>query len=499
MRSRLLAALVAGTLCALLCLLLVPAVVNGDGLGYLKAAPTGIYYPGHLGYLPLLRFLGRLTGRSGSLALLAPARALSVIACGIGVAAFHGAARRLLDRSPGDGARGALYGAIGFAVSFGALQVGSDVETYAPALSAMCIGLYCAVRRQSGGGARFVAATAVAVAVAALLHVENVLFAPAAALLCARPCDDDGVDGRWRRGDGLAVLFGSGALVLTAYLAAFHFRRDTPLSALRWFFGAGHGYAHPLRLSTPLIALYGMAKTLVYAPYPHQAPWASVVGQTLAGVAGLAALLWLARRNARKKVLRGGVGAAWIIPYLLVGVAFFASDNERWVFLLPPAWLVASAGAATSRRASFVAAGLVSGLFVLDVTLGVALARDDEIRVRADAVAADVSPNDLVISPGHSWDEYIGFYQSIPLEHFPMIYFCGDLGGAAAMKRELAHRVVDARARHAGVFLARVDEPDGADGWKELALFGITPANVDALLPPGHRVPIAPGLVRLDP
>ena len=42
---------------AALAVALRPAVVNGDGLGYLKAAPTGIVVPGHLGYLPLLRAL----------------------------------------------------------------------------------------------------------------------------------------------------------------------------------------------------------------------------------------------------------------------------------------------------------------------------------------------------------------------------------------------------------------------------------------------------------
>jgi hypothetical protein len=110
-----------------------------------------------------------------------------------------------------------------------------------------------------------------------------------------------------------------------------------------------------------------------------------------------------------------------------------------------------------------------------------------------------VAPNDLVISPGHSWDEYLGFYQEVPIDHFPMIYFCGLLGGAQPMRAELAHRVADARARGSRVFLARVDEPESADGWKELALFGVVPGNVADLLPAGRRVQVAPGLVRLDP
>ena len=108
-------------------------------------------------------------------------------------------------------------------------------------------------------------------------------------------------------------------------------------------------------------------------------------------------------------------------------------------------------------------------------------------------------PGDLLVSPGHSWDEYIGFYRPVPLDRFPMIYFCGKLGGREPMRVELGRRVADARARGARVFLARLDEPASSAGWKELALFDVAPATVDALLPAGRRVAVAPGLERLDP
>ncbi|MSP62123.1 MAG: hypothetical protein EXR72_17670 [Myxococcales bacterium] len=474
---------------ALLCALLAPAVVNGDGLGYLKAAPTGTLYPGHLAYLPLLRLVGLATGRTESLALLGPARALSMVAAATAGAALHAAARRLY------GGRGALWAGLGLGVSFGSLQVGSDVETYAPALAAMCLGVWCAVRRRDGGIGWTVAAAA-CVAAAALLHIENVIFAPAAALLCARR--DPVRGGRFRVADALLVPGVSGVMVLAAYLVAFRARGDDLRSAIDWVFHAGHGFAYPVGPTTPLIALYGMAKTLVYAPYPYEASWGRVIAQTAAGVFALAVLAWLWRRPGRTPVLHGGVALAWIAPYLAVGIAFFASDNERWLFLLPPVWLCAGAAAETSPRAGRVAALLVAGLLLLDLAFGLPVARDRTIRERAERLTARVRPSDLVISPGHSWDEYVGFYQAIPIDRFPMVYFCGDLGGADAMRRELLHRVIDARARGAQVFLARIDEPGAADGWKELAHFGITPANVDALLPPGRRVPIAPGLLRLD-
>jgi hypothetical protein len=246
------------------------------------------------------------------------------------------------------------------------------------------------------------------------------------------------------------------------------------------------------------VALYGAAKTLVYAPYPYQASWTRVIACALAGVAALATVGWLARRPGRAPSLPRAVAWAWALPYALVGIAFFASDNERWLFLLPPAWLAVAAGV-ERPRARRVALALAGALAALDLALGLPLQRDASIRERAAALTELVSPHDLVVSPGHSWDEYIGFYQGVPIDHFPMIYFCGLLGGSSAMRAELAHRVADARARGSRVFLARVDEPEGADGWKELQLFGVTPSNVAELLPPGRRVQVAPGLVRLDP
>jgi hypothetical protein len=379
----------------------------------------------------------------------------------------------------------------------------------------VCLAGWCAARRHVGGGAGWSAAAAAATAGAALLHIENVLLAPAIALLCAARRGGVGIlvdnyakPRRILSGgavvarspiEGILVLIGAGVLVIAAYLAAFVARGDDARSAIGWVMKAGHGFSYPLRATTPLVAVYGMAKTLVYAPYPYQASWARVIAQSLAGGAALLAMLWLARRPGRRRGLPGWAQAAWLVPYTVVGVAFFASDNERWLFVLPPAWLAAAAGARTGGRAARVATVLLLGLLALDLTLGLPLSRESELRERADRLTDLVRPNDLVISPGHSWDEYIGFYRGVSIDRFPMIYFCGLLGGREAMRAELAHRVVDARARGAQVFVARVDEPEGADGWKELALFGVNPDNAGELLPPGRRVVVAPGLVRLDP
>jgi hypothetical protein len=75
---------------------LAPAVVNGDGLGYLNASITNAAYPGHLAYLPLLRVI-RAICAVGPRPVdgLAAARALSAASGAAAVLALGAAARRL--------------------------------------------------------------------------------------------------------------------------------------------------------------------------------------------------------------------------------------------------------------------------------------------------------------------------------------------------------------------------------------------------------------------
>ncbi len=469
---------------ALLALLyhgLAPATVNGDGLGYLKSSPTGIVVPGHLGYLPLMRGAGRLFGASSPFALLGPARLISLLSGLLATLALFAAARLRMSQPA------ALVAALGLGVSFGVVQAASDVETYAPALAALCLATWCGLARTEGGGAVWLGGAILSTAVAALLHVENVLFVPAIALLCR--------NGR-RRHDLWIAPLGTGLLVGSAYATAWSTRGDTFASGWHWLTRASHGFSYPLGTRTPIAALYGIAKTLVYSPYPHEASWWRVAVQTLLGLVTMSLAAWLvlqAQPPFSKWVL-----SAWIVPYSVVGITFYASDNERWLFLLPPLWLTVGQ-AAEGARPRRVAVGLLVLLTVFDLGLGLPVARDATVRDRATALSGHLRRGDLVISPGHGWDEYLGFFQEIPIEPFPLVYFCGHLGSAEAMRRDLAHRAIAARARRARIFLARLDSVDGPDGWKELRAFGVTPENVSTYLPVGRRVPIAPQLQLLEP
>ena len=426
-----------------------PRVVNGDGLGYVKAALAGALYPGHLAYVPLLAVVARVAGATRPVELVWPARVVSAVAAALAAWLVGDLARR----RHGD-ERAAWAAMLGLAASWGALSAGSDVESYAPALGALALALWLAERQRP-------LAAGLACAAATLLHVENLLFIPVCALV---------LDGRRAR-----LVLISGAAIALAYALVL------PAHGVAWLAGASHGLHYPLRATTPLIAIYGACKALVYAPYPYEASWTRVLVSFAVGAAAALALATCMRRP-----LPPLATLAWIAPYTLVGVAFFASDAERWTFLLPLAWLAA---AATPRRALAIA----TAVLIANLILWLPTARDGTLRARAVAAAAHLGPGDVVVSPGHGWDEYIGFYDASGARPFPLVYYAGTLGPAA-----LPSAIAQAAKNHQ-LYLARFADDGDPMGWKELRLFHIDRTTALTLLPPGHPVPIGDGLDRWDP
>lgn len=480
-------------------LALAPAVVNGDGLGYLNASVGHGLYPGHLLFLPIVRGLRALAHVGPR-----PVDGLWVarVWCATSGAAavlFVGAAARRLGAS-------AIVAAAGLAASFGALAAASDVETYAPSLAMVALALYFVARRRaraenlpaenaaknfsvasaagnsSGanaaenlGGAWELVGAAMALALAALLHVENVLLAPALALALPRR-------------DRAPLVLAAGALVAAAYGLAIHHY------GARWLLGAGHGFHYPLTVAAPAVALYGACKALVFSPYPYEASWPSVLTHFTLGLGALVAVFSFSRRAP----LGRAATATWALAYSLVGILFFASDYERWIFLLPLLWL--SAATTPRRRAALATAALIA---IANVAIWWPRARDASWRERATAAAAFTRDGDLVVSPGHGWDEYVGFYDGPKLEHFPLAYYAGALGEKSTLAAALARAAAETRARGGRVLLLRFTDERDPMGWKELAAFGITPANAAALLPAGRRVALSDSpslsIERLDP
>jgi hypothetical protein len=428
-------------------LALAPRVVNGDGLGYLKAALAGTIYPGHVAYVPLLTVLGKLLGVTRPVELLWPARVVSALAAASAAMLLGSIARRRFASE-----RAAWAAMLGLLASWGTLSSGSDVESYAPSLAALVAALWCAERQHA-------IASGLLCAAATLLHVENLLFVAVAAILVEK------------RARLIAAALLPIALVYAALLSA---------HGAAWLAGASHGLRQPLRPTAPLVAVYGACKALVYAPYPYEASWPRVLGCFAVGALAAAALSTCLRaplpRHAR---------AAWILPYALVGVAFWASDAERWIFLLPLLWLAA---AARPERALAVAALI----FAANLVLWLPTARDQTIRRRASAAAAHLTDGDVIVGPGHGWDEYVGFYDGPRVTTFPLVYWAGAVG-VEALPATLARAAAGHR-----LFVARWNDANDPMGWKELVRFGITLKNGRCLLPAGHAVEVGDGLERWE-
>jgi len=446
----------------LLAFLVAPALVNGDGLGYLKASvepgPIMGPYPGHLGYLPLLRAVARLFG-SGEFPAdrLGVARGISLVG-GVLTSTVLGLwARRAY------GARAGWLSAAGIWASAGALAAFADVETYGIALGAVTLALSCAESPRWRGSL----VAAVAAAAAVLLHIENVLlFIPLWLRLPAR-----------RR---LPVIGLSGILVAAAYGSVVWEH------GFGWLVGAGHGYVQTQRWLIPVKAVYGAGKALVYAPYLYESGWPTVASSSALGILALGILVFCWQRPWPKLATAG-----WLVPYVLVGAAFFGSDAERWLFLLPLLWLGVAAG---SRRR--LAAIMVLLLVAADLALVWPVARDHRALDRAVAAAALVEDGDLILSPGHGWDEYLGFVARRHTHALPLVYHAA-LKGRARLASTVAAEVAATRAAHHRVLFVRMTGDGDPRGWKELAPLGIDRTNIDTFLPSGTRVRLGPDVEEL--
>lgn len=438
----------------MLAYLLAPAVVNGDGIGYLKATIAGTRYPGHLGLLPVFGVVRELVkylvhAPDEPIALLGPIRVLCHVAGGVSVAWLF---LTLLPR----GRRAALTATLGFGASYAVVIAASDVESYALALVPICACLWALDRRRP-------LVAAVAAAIATLFHVGNVLLGLAILL----------APGPRRQRAAAVVVFG--ALIGAAYFIA------VQQYGLAWLREMHHGFAYPLSWRTMPATLHGLGKALVYAPYLYEASWLRVGLQTGLGVGVLLALLW------RKPAVDASEARwllAWFVPFALLGVSYFPSDHERWIFVLPLLWFLV--GCAPRRRDPFV----VLVIAVANLALWLPVAKDRAPLERAAAVRPLLLPGDLVIAPGHAWDELVGFEAPIAspgIVRLPLVYHAG-------ITPELPAYVAHARAAAPRTILLRLDGSDvDPRGWKDLAAFGITRDNVGALLP-GLRFPLAPGV-----
>jgi hypothetical protein len=353
---------------------------------------------------------------------------------------------------------------------------------------------------------------------AVLFHLTLVLLAVGLLALIVRWSPPE----RWPRRVLLAAAAGAVVAVIPLVLALWSEGHTTWGAAWTWLRSADHGLPYPHSWRTPLVVVWGFIRSLIYAPYPHDASLTRVVGLTAAGLVGWGVLFGLRRRVPATSgvtgahaapvrpfthTLRGGSPdglfvVLWAAPLVLFAATFFPSDTERWIFVMPAVALYLAPAAGRGATVVLLLTVLVNGaVYQLPAAI------DRTPLRRAAAVDAHLRPNDLLVYPGHSWDELIGMRLPRPTaratprnaERLCFIYYVGaerSLQLAVARTRRAIDR---AFARGGRAFVARLHDDHDDQGFKEMGWFGLSRQGFAAIFAPyAPRATGVPGLWALS-
>ena len=478
-----------------------PGIVNADGLGYLKLLPHD-FAAGHLLYMPLLRFA---TAHLGGDALKI-GRLVDALLGGTGVLLVYGIAYRIAPLRA-DRRYVGTVAACGTALSYGWWAECADVEAYALALVALLALARVALAYGKRPGLGRAAVMGVLLGTCVCCHLTHVLLSLFVVVICL----DDPRGRRAGLASAVLALAIGGSLALGLYAYATLIVRGHHLEgALRWVLTAQHGYTEHNGVYALAAAVYGLARTFVWSPYLYEADAPRLIGQLLLGLTLLVfvAASIRARRGAVAELPWRALGAL-TVPYAALGVLFFGADPERWVFVLPFVWIVLAVALDAGSARHTTAALAIAYVGALNLFLAVLPAhRDGWARHQAELAAQPLANGDLVIFPGHSWDEYVGFYGGRTVEPFPVSYYAARDGQAALWSR-LDREVGAARARGHAVYALRLfDESrevsDDPAGYAELRAIGMSRGALRAGLEARfHVVPVLDRdgvtVVRLDP
>jgi hypothetical protein len=248
-----------------------------------------------------------------------------------------------------------------------------------------------------------------------------------------------------------------------------------------WYRSADHGIPYQHSWITPLVAVWGLVRSLVFAPYPYAAPLLAVIGLTCAGVLIVGALVGLRVRQRRQ----GGTAAPgdpldtaglalWIAPLALFGVSFFPSDTERWVIILPAIALLITPRVVVWRRLAPVLGLMVT----LNVSIGLLPdALDDQEVQRAREVRRALPDDALLVSPGHGWVEQAALQG---IQTYPLVYYAGSTRDLARGVAAMHDAIEAAHCSGRRVFVARLQEDPDPRGFKELGWLGMSRADFAA-------------------
>lgn len=468
-----------------------PLVVSGDGVGYIKrlVSPERDIVPGHLIYVPLLESLRRTLFPDGGHADSAMlATFFSSLAGGIACGLLFWLTARLSKRI-----WAGLFAAVGLFVSYGFYRASGDVEAYSTSVAIMIATACVLVPEPRSGGLSWsrVVGAGCLLALATLFHTSLVFFTLFVAVAVWMGSKS------WPK--TIAVMVVGGLISALTFLAVATLSLGYDLSeAIAWIRTSDNGYAQPPSLSLSYIfrnlgrLVYGVGRTFVHSPAPDRLGMETSVHTSAMGMGYLIVfaviIIWSARSIPAPLRRRLRSLWAWVLPLLLFGFIFFPAATERWVFVLPCIWLIAGLALAYAPKRWVTLVGvpalLLFPLLANIVTVSGERALDRRTLDRSRAISQILEEGDLLLYPGHTWDEYIGFYEDAPVERFILASFAGEeQGDREAFMTRLEERLEATFERGGRVIAVRVfDAPDSHHGWSLLRALNIPRDDILALL-----------------
>ncbi|HVC98292.1 MAG TPA: hypothetical protein VND64_31775 [Pirellulales bacterium] len=464
------------------------ATLNSDGLKYWKLvhdrawAPK--FLPGHLLYCPLQTLLVK-----GGDALLPHVsavwwmRLVSQVSAAGSVCLVARTAKQM-----GLSIHGQVLSASGVACSYGVWSQAIDIETYAITLLCVAASMHAMASYSQRATLAKAAAMGLLNSLGALFHLATITLVAASVVLIVLANRFDYKRATRHVGAYLGVTLA--CFVIPVAAIGFGVLRLRSFGeVVAWLGSSDHGYRVAFGTGSLLRALYGIARNFLFLEFFWAAPrWLIALKGACLLLAG-AWFLWQVRRGpgrltpATRDVLSSLLGFALL--QALLGIYYFGSDSERWVFLTP--WfclLIASHSSIWPGRKKAIV--VVAVTIVGAVNFGQAIwpsATDHLTEERLQALAPLVTNRTLVISPGDDWLAWYAFY--LPSATPPEFLTLSELAvrhehHPEELFTELEQRIGEARHDGRKILLIRVldaKENVKSSPWQYLASLGHPPGS----------------------
>jgi hypothetical protein len=408
----------------------------------------------------------------------------------------------------------ASLSALGTVASFGIMSRAVTIETYSLALLTD-VALIAVCLKGNLDQWRITVAAGLLFVLAVGFHVTNVLLAPCVLALLVIRGQRSTVMSRlvWFGGTVIAGM----SILLGLFLAGKHAGAQ-PLDWAQIFPNAD------VQPSLGLLghlgrAAYGFARAIAWVPPLPELSMGFATGYGLAMVVGLLVVLYLFsaglwQRRARYRPV-WIILALVIVPFTAIGIYYFPSDPERWLFLTPAVWLVIgliwseyrpAPGILLTRTKSLMLLGIIvaslglyNGLYKL-----LPEAQHNRELVGLKELAKVTSASDLVITPTVITSDINEFFLQKPLD-CDNLTFTGLVdkygGNRADLQSYLRAQITEKLQHGAPVYVHRVINEGhvAAKGypWAHFTEFNYSPETfIDVLLEFNPTIVIAPSASR---